>query len=160
MQQLHNLITKSWEAEMKNIIMAKSLNWMVKKAYQVGGGHICQFLQKLNKLVSKVFQCCSILLSQNFCKFFKLYFSDTCHVIKGTDGVFFPPYVDKNYPIWLYVPDSCRSVFANFEDEVSIKAISAWRFRANKNLINFTHHENLCFCPNFRKCAKADETGM
>lgn len=51
-------------------------------------------------------------------------------------------------------------MFADFESETEIKGISAWRFRANLNLINYTHPENLCFCPAFRKCAKPDATGQ
>ena len=79
---------------------------------------------------------------------------DTCHTLKGSDGVFFPPFLDKNYPLWFYVPDLCRSVFADYEREVEIKGISAWRFRANLDLINYDQPENLCFCPAFRKCAQ------
>ena len=84
---------------------------------------------------------------------------DTCHTLRGSDGVFFPPFIDKNYPLWLYVPDLCRSVFADYESETEIKGIKAWRFRANLDLINYARPENLCFCPAFRQCAIDSGTG-
>ena len=84
---------------------------------------------------------------------------DTCHALRGTDGVFFPPIMDKKYPVWIYVPEMCRSVFADYESEVEVKDVTAWRYRANLNLINYTHPENLCFCRAFRWCAKSDENG-
>ena len=60
----------------------------------------------------------------------------------------------------MYVPDLCRSVFADYESETEIKGIDSWRFRANIDLINYDHSENLCFCPLIRKCAKPDWTGQ
>lgn len=77
-------------------------------------------------------------------------------MIKGTDGVAFPSFVDKRYPLWLYVPDLCRSVFADYESETEIKGIKTYRFRANLDLINYEKPENLCFCPLIRRCAKTN----
>ena len=92
-------------------------------------------------------------------EFIEFIILDTCHALRGTDGVFFPPIMDKKYPVWIYVPEMCRSVFADYESEVEVKDVTAWRYRANINLINYTHPENLCFCRAFRWCAKSDESG-
>lgn len=37
-----------------------------------------------------------------------------------------------------------------------MKGLPAWRYRASTELIKYSHPENLCFCPAFRKCAKPD----
>jgi lysosome membrane protein 2 len=41
-------------------------------------------------------------------------------MLHGTDGVFFTPLMDKNYPIWLFVSDLCRSVYATYESETEV----------------------------------------
>ncbi len=43
-----------------------------------------------------------------------------CKEIYGNDGTQFPPFVDKEIRLWLYVSELCRSIWLDFDQEVEV----------------------------------------
>ena len=52
-----------------------------------------------------------------------------------------------------------RSFSATFDTEVDVEGLTLWRYRPNKNMLNYTFPQNYCFCPAFRWCARAENWG-
>lgn len=54
--------------------------------------------------------------------------SDECNMINGTNGAFFHPVITKNEVLHMFSSDLCRSLYAVYEDDVTVKAIPGYRF--------------------------------
>uniref|UniRef100_A0A3P8SI52 Scavenger receptor class B member 2 n=1 Tax=Amphiprion percula TaxID=161767 RepID=A0A3P8SI52_AMPPE len=54
--------------------------------------------------------------------------SDECNMINGTNGASFHPVLTKNETLYMFSSDLCRSLYALYEDEVTVKGISGYRF--------------------------------
>ena len=52
-----------------------------------------------------------------------------CHDIYGTDGAQYPPFVVKNETKWVFVSQLCRSIWLDFDEEVDVRGIEAYRYR-------------------------------
>lgn len=76
-----------------------------------------------------------------------------CHDIKGTDGTQFPPGLDKDKRLWMFVSDLCRSIWVDFEEEVKVQGITAYRYRPPKDVFDMGNPDNFCYCPDFLECA-------
>lgn len=78
------------------------------------------------------------------------YFSDTCGMINGSAGEFYPPNVDKTKPISLFTPDLCRSLPLDYEKEETVQGIKGYKFSGGERAVdNGTKYpENYCFCGN------------
>ena len=76
-----------------------------------------------------------------------------CHDIKGTDGTQFPPGLDKDKRLWMFVSDLCRSIWVDFEQEVKVQGLKAYRYRPPKDVFDMGNPDNFCYCPDFLECA-------
>lgn len=63
-----------------------------------------------------------------------VYDGDDCNLIKGTDGLFFPPFMNKNTKIWAFAPPICRSIFMWYEEKTSFKHVALSRFVTHFNV--------------------------
>ena len=52
-----------------------------------------------------------------------------CHDIKGTDGTLFAPGLDTDKSLWVFVPELCRSIWLDYDTDVTVMDIPAKRFR-------------------------------
>ncbi|XP_013859290.1 lysosome membrane protein 2c [Austrofundulus limnaeus] len=54
--------------------------------------------------------------------------SDECNMINGTNGAFFHPIVTKDEVLYMFSSDLCRSVYALYAEDVTVKGIPGYRF--------------------------------
>ncbi|XP_072227878.1 lysosome membrane protein 2c [Leuresthes tenuis] len=54
--------------------------------------------------------------------------SDECNMINGTNGASFHPIISKNEALYMFSSDLCRSLYALYEDDVTVKGIPGYRF--------------------------------
>ena len=80
-----------------------------------------------------------------------------CHDIYGSDGTMFPPFVEKEESKWLFVSELCRSIWLDFDTEVEVEDIEAYRYRPPIDVFKMTNPNNYCYCPEFESCAFAEE---
>ena len=82
-----------------------------------------------------------------------------CHDIYGSDGTMFPPFAEKEESKWLFVSELCRSIWLDFDTEVEVEDIEAYRYRPPIDVFKMTNPNNYCYCPEFESCAFPDEEG-
>ena len=80
-----------------------------------------------------------------------------CHEIYGSDGTQFPPFVEKEESKWLFVSELCRSIWLDFDTEVEVEEIEAYRYRPPIEVFQMTNPNNYCYCPEFEQCAQPYE---
>ena len=83
-----------------------------------------------------------------------------CHDIKGTDGTQFPPGIKTDQRLWMFVSDLCRSIWVDFEEEVGVQGIDAYRFRPGADVFDMSDPKNFCYCPTFTECACPKEGNL
>ncbi|XP_040013934.1 lysosome membrane protein 2c [Xiphias gladius] len=54
--------------------------------------------------------------------------SDECNMINGTNGASFHPIISKNEVLYMFSSDLCRSLYALYEEDVTVKGIPGYRF--------------------------------
>lgn len=54
--------------------------------------------------------------------------SDECNMINGTNGASFHPIISKNEVLYMFSSDLCRSLYAVYTDDVTVKGIPGYRF--------------------------------
>ncbi|KAJ3580956.1 hypothetical protein NHX12_017252 [Muraenolepis orangiensis] len=77
------------------------------------------------------------------------FWNDTyCDTINGTDATSFPPFVDRNKPLFFFSSDICRSVSADFSSTVDLKGIQVYRFVLPPATFASptVNPDNQCFC--------------
>ncbi|XP_022072008.2 lysosome membrane protein 2c [Acanthochromis polyacanthus] len=74
--------------------------------------------------------------------------SDECNMINGTNGASFHPVLTKNEMLYMFSSDLCRSLYALYEDEVTVKGIPGYRFSPPSEVFaNVTvNPDNAGFC--------------
>lgn len=81
--------------------------------------------------------------------------NSTCNQINGTDGSIFPPLIEKNQVISIFITDLCRTMSFSYSGEVNVHGIHGYRFTIPINLLEDSD-QNLCFCrtgyTNRKKC--------
>lgn len=74
--------------------------------------------------------------------------NSTCNVIRGTDSTIFPPSLTKSDTIYIFVPDVCGSMSAEFQSEETVQNVMALKFIGSKK--NFAdpmkYEQNKCHC--------------
>lgn len=73
---------------------------------------------------------------------------DYCNTIKGTDGQFFHPFVQKDERLDIFAPDLCRTLQIEYIATTSIRSIELYRFGISQNFfkpINDNEETN-CYC--------------
>ncbi|XP_028273661.1 lysosome membrane protein 2-like isoform X2 [Parambassis ranga] len=61
--------------------------------------------------------------------------SNQSNSINGSDGSAFHPLLDKNERIYIFTPDLCRSIYMEFEKDVEVKGIPAYRFTPPRSVL-------------------------
>jgi len=69
---------------------------------------------------------------------------DSCTKIEGTDGLSFPPFINKDKK-WSFQTDVCRSMSFVYEKEVDIDGIKAYRFTTSAESQWVNRTDNFCF---------------
>ncbi|XP_044030621.1 lysosome membrane protein 2 isoform X2 [Siniperca chuatsi] len=61
--------------------------------------------------------------------------SNQSNSINGSDGSAFHPLLNKNERIYIFTPDLCRSIYMEFEKDVAVKGIPAYRFTPPRSVL-------------------------
>ncbi|KAM4635702.1 lysosome membrane protein 2c [Polymixia lowei] len=74
--------------------------------------------------------------------------TDECNMINGTNGASFHPVINKSETLYMFSSDLCRSLYALYVDDVSVKGIPGYRFvPPSKVFADLTvNPENAGFC--------------
>ncbi|XP_075211459.1 sensory neuron membrane protein 2-like isoform X2 [Lycorma delicatula] len=74
--------------------------------------------------------------------------NSTCNIIHGTDSTVFPPFIKKTDSIYIFVPDVCGSMFAEFDSEITLNNVITLKFvGSSKNFGDPLKYEaNKCHC--------------
>uniref|UniRef100_A0AAQ4NSZ7 Scavenger receptor class B, member 2a n=1 Tax=Gasterosteus aculeatus aculeatus TaxID=481459 RepID=A0AAQ4NSZ7_GASAC len=80
--------------------------------------------------------------------------SNQSNSINGSDGSAFHPFLDKNERIYIFTPDLCRSIHMEFEKEVEVKGIPAYRFTPPRSVFASKEENpaNEGFCVSPKEC--------
>ncbi|XP_029024819.1 lysosome membrane protein 2c [Betta splendens] len=54
--------------------------------------------------------------------------TDECNMINGTNGASFHPIIKKDETLYIFSSDLCRSLYAQYEGDVTVKGIPGYRF--------------------------------
>lgn len=76
------------------------------------------------------------------------------NMINGSDGSAFHPFLNKDERLRVFTPDLCRSIYMQFEKEVSVRGIPAYRFTPPRDVLaNATNNpDNEGFCLDKNNC--------
>ncbi|MEQ2252200.1 hypothetical protein ILYODFUR_019316 [Ilyodon furcidens] len=74
--------------------------------------------------------------------------------INGSDGSAFHPLLNKNERIYIFTPDLCRTIYMEFEKDVEVKGISAYRFTPPRSVLASKEENpaNEGFCVTRNEC--------
>lgn len=53
---------------------------------------------------------------------------DECNELKGTDALFFPPFLKRDDTIWAFSAQVCRSFGFRYKEDTSYKGVALKRF--------------------------------
>jgi len=72
-----------------------------------------------------------------------------CNAINGTDGGVFPPFLEKDSIIRIFVTDICRSIHFEFKEEEEHQGINGYKFGFPSAFYDDPkdNGDNYCFCP-------------
>ncbi|XP_026091152.1 lysosome membrane protein 2-like [Carassius auratus] len=54
--------------------------------------------------------------------------TEECNMINGTDGASFHPIITKTEKLYIFSSDLCRSIYAQYESDVSVRGVPGFRF--------------------------------
>ncbi|XP_034839455.2 sensory neuron membrane protein 2 [Maniola hyperantus] len=77
-----------------------------------------------------------------------------CNMLNGTDAGIFPPFVNRDEPLYAFNTDVCRSAELRYQYDTSYKGIPAARFAANDWFLD--NHQG-CFCLNKTRGINRDD---
>lgn len=74
--------------------------------------------------------------------------------ISGSDGSAFHPLLEKKERIHIFSPDLCRTIYMDFEKEVEVKGIPAYRFTPPRSVLasKDENPDNEGFCVTQKEC--------
>lgn len=74
--------------------------------------------------------------------------TDYCNMINGTDGASFHPIITKTEKLYIFTSDLCRSLYAVYESDVSVRGVPGFRFVPPSEVFaNVTiNPDNVGFC--------------
>ncbi|RZF44930.1 hypothetical protein LSTR_LSTR013120 [Laodelphax striatellus] len=72
----------------------------------------------------------------------------SCNIIQGTDSTIFPPFMKKTELLYIFVPELCRSMFAEFSRVIKFDNVVSYEYiGSTKNFADPSRHpDNLCHC--------------
>ncbi|KAJ0013015.1 hypothetical protein NQD34_017349 [Periophthalmus magnuspinnatus] len=76
------------------------------------------------------------------------------NIINGSDGSAFHPLIDKNERIYIFTPDLCRTIYMEFEKDVEVRGIPAYRFTPPRSVLASKEEnpDNEGFCVSPQEC--------
>uniref|UniRef100_A0A8C8EII4 Uncharacterized protein n=1 Tax=Oncorhynchus tshawytscha TaxID=74940 RepID=A0A8C8EII4_ONCTS len=78
----------------------------------------------------------------------KWWTTDECNMINGTNGASFHPIITKNETLYMFSSDLCRSIYAIYEEEISVMGVPGYRFSPpSKVFANTTENAGFCSPP-------------
>ncbi|XP_013994409.1 lysosome membrane protein 2 [Salmo salar] len=83
-----------------------------------------------------------------------LWTSEQSNMINGTDGSAFHPLLSKTERLYIFSPDLCRSIFMEFEKDVKVKGLPAYRFTPPRDVLASKEENpaNEGFCVSPKEC--------
>nr|BAM36398.1 CD36 antigen [Oplegnathus fasciatus] len=80
--------------------------------------------------------------------------SNQSNSINGSDGSAFHPLLNKDERIYIFTPDLCRSIYMEFEKDVEVKGIPAYRFTPPRSVLASKEENpaNEGFCVSPQEC--------
>ncbi|KAK7896510.1 hypothetical protein WMY93_021835 [Mugilogobius chulae] len=57
------------------------------------------------------------------------------NIINGSDGSAFHPLIEKNERIHIFTPDLCRTIYMEYEKDVEVRGIPAYRFTPPRSVL-------------------------
>ncbi|EYC20722.1 hypothetical protein Y032_0021g390 [Ancylostoma ceylanicum] len=72
--------------------------------------------------------------------------SANARMIRGTEGMLFPPFLKKTDKIYVFIKELCRSVWLIFQKEVEYEGVPAYRFLLPPEVFDPTIPENDGYC--------------
>ncbi|XP_070706478.1 lysosome membrane protein 2-like isoform X2 [Pempheris klunzingeri] len=80
--------------------------------------------------------------------------SNQSNSINGSDGSAFHPLLSKEERIYIFTPDLCRSIYMEFEKDVEVKGIPAYRFTPPRSVLASKEENpaNEGFCISPKEC--------
>ncbi|XP_063546890.1 sensory neuron membrane protein 2 [Cydia strobilella] len=71
-----------------------------------------------------------------------------CNTLQGTDAGIFPPFLEKDHPVYAFNPDICRSVEIRYESSFTYRGVPVWRYGTREWFLD--NHEG-CYCLNLTR---------
>lgn len=71
-----------------------------------------------------------------------------CNTLRGTDGQFFHPFVQKDEKLEIFAPDLCRTLAIQYIKTTSIRSIELYRFGISDDFFKPIDYneETMCYC--------------
>ncbi|PAV80032.1 hypothetical protein WR25_23005 [Diploscapter pachys] len=71
---------------------------------------------------------------------------ENARILRGTEGSLFPPFIQKTDRIYVFVIELCRSIWLEFDKEVVVHGINAYRVKMPEEVMDSSREENKGFC--------------
>lgn len=80
--------------------------------------------------------------------------SEQSNSINGTDGSAFHPLLTRDERLYIFTPDLCRSIYMEYEKDVEVKGIPAYRFTPPRSVLASKEEnpDNKGFCVTPQEC--------
>lgn len=69
-----------------------------------------------------------------------IWFGDDANTLKGTEGLFFHPFIEKGEPLEAFVDDVWRSFHLNYTEDTEHLGIRAYRYKLDQREFWSAHH--------------------
>jgi len=86
------------------------------------------------------------MLSWNGKKKLDWWNSEEANKIQGTDGQLFPPHINRDDKLPIFVGDMCRSVYLKYASDVYFDGLQSYKFTLAPEVLDMTLPENKGFC--------------
>ncbi|ETN61545.1 scavenger receptor class B, croquemort type [Anopheles darlingi] len=64
------------------------------------------------------------------------FFEDGCGMLNGSAGELYPPGLSKEQPVELFTPDMCRTLPLDFEEEVTVHGVKAYKYSGAERAVD------------------------
>lgn len=78
--------------------------------------------------------------------------SDSCNIIKGSDGSAFPPYITRNSTLHIFNENFCRSIPLNYVKDIMQYELKAYQFSPPEDVFDYNKDHNKCYCESVSGC--------
>ncbi|XP_034472125.1 LOW QUALITY PROTEIN: protein peste-like [Drosophila innubila] len=75
-------------------------------------------------------------------------FEGVCGNVMGSMGEFFPPNLNTNQTVYMYMPKMCRAVPLDYTETVTVHGVTAYKFSGTRRAVDngTMYPETSCFC--------------